>query len=105
MRARSWPLAGIVAAIAVVQASAWWYSARAAAGTPGTLRFWRHASWTPPLGWAPWIMATAAGTLALLAFAALEVLGDMRRGPVEDGEPEHKHTGHDSQRHQQSEAS
>jgi hypothetical protein len=66
---------GIVAIVAVFQAYAWWISARAAAGAPGTLRFYAHATWSPPLGWAPWIAAALLGTLALLAFAAGEVLG------------------------------
>jgi Predicted membrane protein (DUF2142) len=64
---------GFVAVIAVFQAYAWWISARAAAGTPGTLRFYAHAKWIPPLGWAPWIAAAGVGTVALLAFAAGEV--------------------------------
>jgi hypothetical protein len=59
-------LGAAIAAIALFQAYAWWYDARAVAGAPGTLRFYAHAIWSPPLGWLPWIAVAALGTLALL---------------------------------------
>jgi hypothetical protein len=62
-------LGAVVALIAVLQAYAWWYSARAAAG-PHRLRFYLHSTYVPPGGWWPWIAGAAAGTVALLAFAA-----------------------------------
>jgi hypothetical protein len=100
----SLPIAGIVAAIAFMQAYAWWYSSRVAAGAPGTLRFWDHATWNPPLGWGLWIGLVVAGTVALLAFAGSEVLGDVRGSPVEDDEAKRKYAGDDSERRQQSDA-
>jgi hypothetical protein len=61
-----WVLGASVAAVALFQAYAWWYDARDAAGAPGTLRFYAHATWSPPLGWIVWIVVAALGTLALL---------------------------------------
>jgi hypothetical protein len=73
-RSASWILTGVVALIAVFQAYAWWYNARAAAEAPGTLRFYAHAHWSPPLGWIPWIILAALGTLLLLSFGINEGL-------------------------------
>jgi hypothetical protein len=67
-------LGAFVSVLAGVQAYAWWLSARAAAGAPGTLRFYAHAAWNPPLGWAPWITVAVLGTVSLLAFAICEAL-------------------------------
>ena len=67
-------LASGLGLIATIQAYAWWLSAGAAAGTPGTIRFYAHATWIPPGGWTPWLTGAVAGTLALLAFALSEAL-------------------------------
>jgi hypothetical protein len=67
-------LGGVIALVALFQAYAWWYDARNVAGAPGTLRFYAHAHWSPPVGWWLWIAFALAGTLALLAFAASEGL-------------------------------
>jgi Predicted membrane protein (DUF2142) len=67
-------LAAAVTLIALFQAYAWWYAARAAAGAGRTTFFFAHATWRPPLGWPPWIAAAALGTAALLGFAATEGL-------------------------------
>jgi Predicted membrane protein (DUF2142) len=67
-------LGATIALLAVFQAYAWWYDARDVAGAPGTIRFYAHASWSPPGGWLPWIAFALAGTAALLAFAAIEGL-------------------------------
>jgi hypothetical protein len=63
-------LSASLVAVAAIQGYAWWYSASYFAGAPTTLRFYAHATWTPPLGWPPWIAAAALGVLALIAFAA-----------------------------------
>jgi hypothetical protein len=63
-------LGAIFALVAAIQAYAWWYSARTAAGAPLFLRFYAHATWQPIGGWTPWIVGAAAGTVALFAFAA-----------------------------------
>ena len=68
-------LSGAIALIAMFQAYAWWFNARAAAGAPHTIRFYAHAIWSPPLGWLPWIAVAGFGTAALLTFAANEALG------------------------------
>jgi hypothetical protein len=67
-------LAGAIGLLAIFQGYAWWLSARAAAGAPGTLRFYAHAIWRPPLGWAPWIVAAVLGVVALLSYAGGEAL-------------------------------
>ena len=41
-------LGGAAALIAVFQAYAWWFNAKAAAGAPHTDRFYAHALWSPP---------------------------------------------------------
>jgi hypothetical protein len=69
-RTGSWTLAGLTGGIALLQGYAWWYDASDVAGAPVTLRFYAHASWSPPLGWIPWLVVAALGVLALLAFAA-----------------------------------
>ena len=63
-----------IALMALFQAYAWWYSARTAAGAAHTIRFYAHATWTPPFGWLPWIASAGLGTVALLIFAATEAL-------------------------------
>lgn len=60
---------GIIALVACCQAYAWWDNARAASGASGTIRFYAHAVWSPPLDWGPWIAVAAAGALCLLAAA------------------------------------
>jgi Predicted membrane protein (DUF2142) len=67
-------LGSVIALIAVFQGYAWWYDARSAAGAPHTIRFYAHATWSPPMGWFPWIMSAALGTVALLIFASSEGL-------------------------------
>ena len=68
-------LSGVIALIAGFQAYAWWFSARSAAGAPHTIRFYAHATWSPPLGWPPWIVVAGLGSVALLMFAVNELLG------------------------------
>ena len=61
---------GAIAVIAVLQGYAWWVSAAAAAGGIGHgLDPFTHPLSSPPLGWAPWIIAAVAGTGALLGLA------------------------------------
>ncbi len=84
-------LSGAIALIALFQAYAWWLSARAAAGAPGTIRFYAHATWSPPLGWMPWIALAALGTIALLGFAATEAINHL--GPPATDDERRRQTG------------
>lgn len=60
---------GIAGAVAVLHLGAWWYNARqAATGTDGPLLFLGRAEWSPPLGWAPWLVLAVVGA-ALVAAA------------------------------------
>jgi hypothetical protein len=70
-----------IALVAVFQAYAWWFDARVVAGAPGTIRFYAHATWSPPMGWLPWIAAAGLGTAALLGFAAAEGRRAPQAGP------------------------
>ena len=64
-----WPLA-VGTAAAAVQLAAWWVNARRqAVGTDGSWWFAGSASWSPPLGWWPWV--------ALMALSAMLVLRAM----------------------------
>lgn len=66
-------VAGVIAFVAGFQGYAWFISARAAAGGADHVRFYLHAAWSPPLGWLPWIVLAALGTLALFLFALGEL--------------------------------
>jgi hypothetical protein len=82
--------------VAVFQAYAWWADARVVAGAPNTLRFYAHATWSPPMGWLPWIAAVGLGTAALLAFAASEAVSGIRLRPAGStalGQSSHGRTG------------
>ena len=68
-------VAAAVVAIALFQGYAWWINASAMAGAPGTVLFSNHATWLPPLGWAPWIALTLLAMLALVWFALLAAGG------------------------------
>lgn len=81
----AWLVAVPVAFIALFQAYAWWYNAKAAAGAAQFILFYAHATWSPPLGWWPWIILAALGSLSLLAFAAWEPLRGFRLRPVRSG--------------------
>jgi hypothetical protein len=67
------PFAAAVLA-GLFQAYAWWFNARNSAGAPNTIRFYAHATWSPPLGWGPWIASASLGVGALLAFATIGIL-------------------------------
>jgi hypothetical protein len=66
-----WPWLAAVVSIAVLQLYSWDTAARAAAGAPHRIWFLGHALWSPPLGWWPWLVSIAAGTV-LLVVAALQ---------------------------------
>jgi hypothetical protein len=88
LSSRRWAAVALSLAIAVMagfQAYAWWLSARAAAGAPNTIRFYAHAVWSPPLGWAPWIAAAGLGAIAMLSFGAGEAM--TRRSPRSEQVP------------------
>lgn len=59
----------LIAVIAGFQAYAWWYAAGIEAGAARELRFYAHASWSPPLGWITWLVVGALGVAALLTGA------------------------------------
>jgi hypothetical protein len=56
-----------VVGVGAFQAYAWWFNARAMAGTPHAIRFYAHAVWSPPGTWTPWIVIAALGAVALVA--------------------------------------
>jgi hypothetical protein len=68
-RAARLTLGGVVVGIGAFQAYAWWFNARATAGAAHTLRFYAHASWSPPGTWTPWIVMAGLGAVALVAGA------------------------------------
>jgi hypothetical protein len=72
-------LAGALALIALLQGYSWWYAARDAAGTTGSVNLFAHAAWKPPLGWVPWIALAGVGCIALLVFAAEPLKGSRPR--------------------------
>jgi len=63
--------AWLAAAVAVLQAVAWYANGyRQSVGIDGPRFFLTHAEWTPPLGWLPWALLAFTGA-ALLAAPAL----------------------------------
>jgi predicted membrane protein DUF2142 len=65
---------GVFGVAAVVQLVGWWASARRfAVGTDGGWLFPRHAEWSPPAGWWPWVVlaALAAAAYGLQVVAVL----------------------------------
>jgi hypothetical protein len=68
-------LSAAIAVVALFHAYAWWFSARAAAGAPGAIRFYAHATSKPVLGWTPWIVLAGVACVALMAFAAAQSFG------------------------------
>ncbi len=70
-RTSKWLLAAAVASVAAVQLVAWWTSARAAAARQSYTWFMAHATWTPPLGWWPWVGMAIAGSAAIAASGAV----------------------------------
>jgi hypothetical protein len=69
-RQRRWvSSAVVVAAVAAVlcNGASWWAnSQRFAVGIHGPVLFPSHPSWSPPLGWATWVVVVAIGALALI---------------------------------------
>jgi hypothetical protein len=62
----------LVAATAAMQVWAWWINARRyAVGEHGPLWFLDRAQWSPPLGWAPWLVALVCAGVALTALTAV----------------------------------
>ncbi|MHB8689896.1 MAG: DUF2142 domain-containing protein [Solirubrobacteraceae bacterium] len=61
--------------IACLQAYAWSYDARIVAGDPGSIGFFTHATFIPPLGWAAWSVVAAGGVVALLTCAGASLRG------------------------------
>jgi hypothetical protein len=76
-------IGGTIALIAGLQAFAWWVNARAYAGNTSAHSLVSHPLYSPPLGWWPWIVLAALGTVALLGAAGLEL-----RAPRAVGIPE-----------------
>jgi hypothetical protein len=74
-------LAAAVVAIALFQGYAWWINARAMAGAPGTLLFYKHATWSPPLGWAPWIVLALLAMISFALFAVSELPSERSPSP------------------------
>lgn len=66
-RAARVTLACAVLGVGAFHAYAWWFNARAMAGAPHAIRFYAHATWSPPGSWTPWIVTAALGAVALVA--------------------------------------
>jgi hypothetical protein len=79
-------LFGVVGVLAgAVQILGIFYNARRyATGVDGPLLFFRHAEWSPGLGWVPWLLIALAGA-ALLVRVALA--SQPLRDPTAAGEP------------------
>ena len=67
-------LGAALAVIALFQLFAWWINARSSAGQPDALWFLSGASWSPPLGWWPWMALVVIGSGSLLALAGSTAL-------------------------------
>jgi Predicted membrane protein (DUF2142) len=70
-----------IAAIGIFQFAAWWINADHWSGTSAAGLVLDRATWTPPLGWWPWLTVAAIGTVALL-MAAAEQLPARRARPT-----------------------
>lgn len=66
------PMPWLFAAVAVMQAAAWWQNEhRYAVGVQGPLWFPPLAQWTPAGGWALWVAVVAVGSLLMAVSPAL----------------------------------
>jgi hypothetical protein len=83
-RATAVTLAVLTALGGVLQFVAWYLNGRrAAVGTSGSLLFFGHAHWSPPLGWLPWIAVAGCGVLMLASTSISALKPDfpnLRRG-------------------------
>jgi hypothetical protein len=83
--------AAVFAVAGAVQLLGWWSSARRfAVGTDGSWLFPRHAEWSPPAGWWPWLTLAALGAAAYLLQVVAVLVGRRRpllapQGGVEEG--------------------
>jgi len=74
-----------ISVIASYQLAAWWINARTSAAEPHAFWFPASPHWSPPGGWAPWLISALLGTLLLIAFAALSALGVVSSAPRPPG--------------------
>jgi hypothetical protein len=65
--------AATIAAVACFQLYAWWVNAGVNASGSSELWFADDATWSPPLGWAPWIVCALLGAASLIAYAARQM--------------------------------
>jgi Predicted membrane protein (DUF2142) len=77
-----------IAVIACYQLAAWWINARTSAAEPHAFWFPASPHWSPPGGWAPWLISALLGTLLLIACAALSALGVVSGAASPAGQPE-----------------
>jgi hypothetical protein len=66
--------AAAIGVLAALQLVAWWVNARSSAGHPGSIWFLSHASWSPPLGWWPWLVLALTGASLLVLSAPASAL-------------------------------
>ena len=72
--------AAVAVGAGAIQLLAWWVNSRRyAVGTDGPWWFPSSAQWSPPGGWAPWVVIAIAGAVAIAAGAALDARGPERR--------------------------
>jgi hypothetical protein len=75
------------ATAAFVQMIAWWINARRfAVGVGGREWFLSSAEWSPPWGWAVWMVLAAGGGCLLVAAAVMEILSG-RENDATQGDP------------------
>jgi hypothetical protein len=56
----------VITGAAVCLGAFWWLNESRSAGDAGSIFFFGHAQWQPPLGWAPWVVSAVLGLLCLL---------------------------------------
>ena len=80
-RVPGWVATGLPVAIGALQVIAWYLAARrSAVGVAGPLDFLGHAQWSPPGGWAPWLVCAIAGGV-LIATSPTVPSYSRRRSP------------------------
>ncbi|MDQ2761491.1 MAG: DUF2142 domain-containing protein [Actinomycetota bacterium] len=82
-----WVPGAVTGFVAAFQGYSWWVNARHSAGAPQTLRFYVHALWVPPSGWAPWITLALLGMFMLLGLGVAQGLRGKPLGERTDFTP------------------
>ena len=73
------PVSAAVALLALLQLAAWLVNARQSAGRHSFVWFLHGVSWSPPLGWWPWLLSAAVGSALIIAAAVRGVVSEPAR--------------------------